>query len=132
MASFGFDFPHEFQEQLERVSNLDEIAPKMINEALPIYQNAIKGALSVHNRTGDLQKSVSVKKAKKAKTGGYIGNVNFKGYDSKGSPNNIKAAGLEYGNSHETAKPFLQQATNNCENEVINKMQEVFAREAGV
>lgn len=129
MAQFDFEFPSEFQKQLEKLSNIDEIAPKMINEALPSYQKAIKATLSVHNRTGDLQRSVSIRKAKKAKNGGYIGNVYFRGYDSKGSPNNVKAAGLEYGNSRETAKPFLQSATNSCENEVINTMQEIYTKE---
>ena len=131
MARFDFDFPKEFDEQIRKLSNIDEIAPKMINAALPIYQNAIKASLSIHNRTGSLQKSVSIKKAKKAKSGAYVGNVVFKGYDKKKTANTIKAAGLEYGNSHQTAKPFLQNAVNSCESKVIEKMQEVFKNEVG-
>ena len=131
MARFDFDFPKEFDEQIKKLSNIDEIAPKMINAALPIYQNAIKASLSVHNRTGSLQKSVSIKKAKKAKSGAYVGNVVFKGYDEKKTANTIKAAGLEYGNSHQAPKPFLQNAVNSCESKVIEKMQEVFKNEVG-
>ena len=60
-----------------------------------------------------------------------MGNVVFKGYDKKKTANTIKAAGLEYGNSHQTPKPFLQNAVNSCENKVIEKMQEVFKNEVG-
>ena len=138
MANFTFKMPKELAQQLERASNLEVIAPMMIDEAGPILVEAVKKRLAVHRRTGALEKSVRFKSAKKAKGGGYFGKAYFSGYDKasatkanpQGTANEIKAMGLEWGTSKQPASPFIDAAKADCENQVLGKMQEVFNREA--
>ena len=129
MGRFDFEFPKEFDAMLRRASNLDEIAPKMIDATLPIYRDSIKKHLTRSRQSGALIKSVSFKRAKEAKSGGWIGNITFNGKDNRGSPNIIKAAGLEYGSSKQNPTPFLAAARNDVNNKVVEVMQEVFERE---
>ena len=46
------------------------------------------------------------------------------------TPNATVAAVLEFGRSDRSARPFVRPAVAECENEVVEKMQEVFNREA--
>ena len=102
MANFDFDFPEDMLSGLDSI--LDDVAPKMIEEALPTYQKALEDSVrtvistaseDVKRQTGDLEKSLKILPPKRTKTGAYIGSVNFVGYDAKGSPNPVKALGLE-------------------------------------
>lgn len=147
MARLDIDFPDDFFQELDGM--FDEAAPKMIDKALPIYKDAMEDSLSksistapedVKRQTGDLIKSVITKEAERTKTDAYIGVVTFEGsskkttYKRRGKAepfrNFQKALGLEYGTSRgQTARPFLQRATNSCEKEVIDVMQEVFNKE---
>lgn len=136
MANFDFDFPEDMLSGLDSI--LDDVAPKMIEEALPTYQKALEDSVrtvistaseDVKRQTGDLEKSLKILPPKRTKTGAYIGSVNFVGYNAKGSPNPVKALGLEYGNNHQVARPFMQKAANSCRAEVTDKMQQVFNRE---
>lgn len=126
--------------ELERAGNLDEIAPKMLNAAAPYLVDTIKKALAAHRRTGSLINSVKAGKAKKMKNGGYRIATRFEGYDPesyktdsfpRGTPNAVKAMGLEYGSSNEPARPFLQRALNDAEDDVIEIMQITFNAEMG-
>ncbi len=123
MASFEFDIPDDF---LNELILTDEIAEEMINGALSIYQKAIQRSLSRHKRTGALIDSVKVKKAKKTRNGAHIGQVTFDGKDGKGVPNIVKAIAIQYGTSKQSATPFMESAQNDCEQEAIDKMQEIY------
>ena len=102
----------------------------LMTSADPQEVNAVlHDMLVVKRQTGDLEKSLKILPPKRTKTGAYIGSVNFVGYDAKGSPNPVKALGLEYGNNHQVARPFMQKAANSCRAEVTDKMQQVFNRE---
>lgn len=95
MGAFSFSIPNELQHKLSKIANVDEIAPKMIDEAAPIAVKAIQAETPV--KTGALKKSVRAKKAKKAKTGGYIGNITFDGYEVKKLKNGrtVKVANMQ-------------------------------------
>jgi HK97 gp10 family phage protein len=123
MARFDFEIPDDFLKGLQLT---DELANEMIDSALPIYQRAIQRRLIIHKRTGALINSVKVKKAKKARNGAYIGNVTFDGKDKNGTSNALKAGVLENGRSDMPAQPFMQAAQNDCKQEVLDKMQEVY------
>lgn len=138
MARMDIEFPDDVLEGLEGL--FDEAAPKMIDAALPVYKDAVENSLKksissapedVKRQTGGLAASLSGIKAEHTETDAYIGAVVFSGKDAKGSPNIVKAMGLEYGNTRQTARPFLQRATDSCGKEVIGIMQEIFNREAG-
>ena len=138
MASFNIDIPDNIFEGLGE--RFDEIAPKMINEALPIYKDAVVDAAkeSIHSdpehvrrQTGDMLRSATVTQAKKNKKEDWVGAVTFAGKDRSGYSNNFKAVELEAGNSKQQARPFLQRAKNKSQSDVVEKMQEVYNREMG-
>lgn len=137
MAVFDFDFPDNMFDDVLNI--FDETAPKMIDEALPIYESAVKSELQPHRDTGELISSIKCKKAKKTVNGAYIGYLTAEGASTKSTytrengkvepfRNYQKALALEYGNSHQPARPFMQSAVNNSEDKVLEKMQEVFNR----
>lgn len=138
---FETNFPKEFWDQFERLEKIDDVAPKMLESAAPIAVDAIKKRLRPHNQTYQLINSVKASKAKKAKTGGYVKKINFVGYDKhrdptpsqpRGVANAVKAAGIEYGNANEPARPFLQSAANDCAAEVAAAMQQKFEVEMAI
>lgn len=138
MAQFAFDIPDDLFSGLDGI--FDEVAPKMIDEAMPIFEEAVqksaKESISTlpedkARQTGEMLQSIKHFDARKTKTGAYISSITFNGTDEKGVRNMVKAAELEYGNSHQTAKPFLQRADNACRTEVLKKMKEVYDREVG-
>lgn len=122
MAKFDFDLGH-VQEMLEQLGDIDEVAPRMLKPAGEIAQDAIKRQLARHRRTSGLERSVKPGKPKKNKSGGWYLSVGFLGYDERGNPNAVKAAGLEYGNSHQQPEPFLDAAARDCEDTVVDRMQ---------
>lgn len=136
---FEVDMPKEFWQQFENLKNIDTVAPKMLQAAAPIAVDAIKKRLRRHQDTGQMIDSVKASKPKKAKrSGGYVQKINFVGYDKlrpateaypRGVPNAVKAAGIEYGNANEPARPFLQGAANDCQPEAAAAMQQTFETE---
>jgi HK97 gp10 family phage protein len=133
MAKFSFSMPEEFIEKIEKMSDIDKIAPKMIDEATPIVVESIRKNLASHKDTGDLDESVKAKKSKKMRNGGYYGRVSFEGYGSTDDhvPNMIKAIALEYGSTQQDAQPFMDKSVKDVEQEVYDKMQDVFDKEVG-
>ena len=137
MGSFSFEIPKALEEQLQKqLKDFDKIAPKMLEEATPIVEKKVKEKVPV--KTGQLKKSVKSNKPKKTKNGAWITEIAFKGKNKKTlkngeereTPNGTVAAVLEFGTSEERARPFVRPAVAECENEVVEKMQEVFNREA--
>lgn len=140
MAAFDFDFSNPFEKVTSE--QIDSMAEEIINEALPVVKENMKQTLSSHKDTGDLIDSVSIRKAKKSKGGGYSGSVYFKGYDRNGHPNNVKAAALQYGNrqgaKHSTnggkgqkASPFLEAVKVKSEREVQKIGETIVAKRMG-
>lgn len=134
MGSFEFNIPDEFQKQLSKLANVDEVAPKMLEAASPIYEKYIKQSIvqSIQHKeksTGDLVNSVKMSKVKKMRGGGVCVTAQFKGYDRRHNANAVKAAGLEFGNSHQEARPFVARANATSKQEVVDAMQEVFNKE---
>lgn len=142
MAKFDFEIPSEMFKQLFKLENIDEIAPKMINEAMPILENNFKSELSKHKRTGAMMDSVKRTKAKATKNGYYAivrpTGESTKYMDDKGVIRDRKKpvrnmeilAHNEYGTSKEPPIPILTKAIKDSESGVLDKMQEVFNREA--
>ena len=86
-----------------------------------------------------VRSKVSCSHTKKTVNGAYIGYLTAEGASTKSTytrengkvepfRNYQKALALEYGNSHQPARPFMQSAVNSSEDKVLEKMQEVFER----
>ena len=138
---FETNFSPEFWKQFEQLKNIDAVAPKMLQAAAPIAVSAIKKRLEKHRDTGQLIDSVKAGKTKNGKKGGYVLGINFVGYDKlrkptpsqpKGVSNAVKAAGIEYGNANEPARPFMAAAAKDCEKEAAETMQQVFDTEVAI
>lgn len=128
--------PQEMFRQLERMERLDELAPKMLEAGAAPVVESIRKRVDAHTRTGALANSVRPGRVVKSKrTGSFSLPVRFWGYDKsrkptpgypRGVPNAVKAAGLEYGNAHQAAEPFIQAAVNEAANTAATAMQGVF------
>jgi len=129
MGKFDFTVDPAFLRQLGKLADVDRIAPKMIDEAIPVLERNVKNEVAKHKVSGDMYVSIKASKAKRAKNGAYIANVYPKGVDSKGVRNMEKMAYLEYGTKKQSPKPVLTKALKDSESAVYAKMQEVFDRE---
>ncbi len=129
MASFNFEIPQELQKQIETLSDIDDIAPKMIDGAIPVLVKSFQK--NIPKDTGGLAKSVKAVKAKKVKNGAYVGNVVFRGKEKKenGKPYSVIAIFVNHGTSRTPARPFVTKSVNDAEKEVTEKMQEVYNEE---
>lgn len=106
-------------DELRFVEDLDELSKEICEKGAQSLASHTKSALSGHSRTGSLVRSIGTGKAKYiAKYGGYHASVTFRGKDSKGVRNGLKAAQLEYGNSRQPASPFVDRAMNSAEAEI--------------
>lgn len=151
MAGFDIEFPDDF---LSGVLETDpqELCSEMLSEAAPLYVDSMKRSLRGvvdHEVDSEMVDSVKATKPKKTKTDAYIVNVGPSGYsktkeyiqkDGTGKrttrkypvSNAVKAIWKEYGiPGKEPARPFLTKAKNDVENDVMNRMQEVYNRKVG-
>ncbi len=138
MALFNFTIPDSLLKMLsENLSKVDEIAPKMLEEAAPIVVDAMKRKAPVS--TGKMRDGIKAQKPTKTKSGAHVLPIVFTGSETRKTkdgkstkiPNAIKAAVTEYGKSNQEAQPFIRPAVAETEKEVVEKMQEVFNREVG-
>lgn len=143
MARLDFEIPPDFYEQLGKLSEIEEFAPKMLSEAAPILVKTMKSELSKHKRTAELVDAVKADKPKMSKKhGGHFITVYPRGYsreyiDSSGKlrkrntkvRNMEKLASIEYGNSDQPATPVMKKIISKCETAILEKMSEVYERE---
>ena len=136
MAKFDFYVDPEFLRKLGRMSDIDKIAPKMLEEAAPIlerhYRAELSAAMTGRYSKGEMLKSIKIRRPKQNDFGWFTA-VFPTGVDSKGVRNAFKAAVLEYGSSRQNQppRPWVTKAKKDAESEVYAKMQEVFEREVG-
>jgi len=129
MGKFDFEISPDFLKTLGKMADVDRIAPKMIDEAMPTLEKNLKSELSQHKRTSDMLDSVKNTKAGKTRNGGYYAVVRPTGKDRKGVRNMEKLAWLEYGSQKQSPTPILTKAIKDSQPTVESKMREVFERE---
>lgn len=131
MGKLSVDFDDDFMKKLSKLSDTDRYAPMMIDEALPILKNKLSAAYTAHKKSGDLSRSIRIRRAKAVKKGGYFGSAYPSGTDSNGVRNSEKAAYLEFGNKNgAVGMNIIAKTTLEAQSEVEKKMEEVFYREA--
>ena len=136
MGKFDFQVPDDFIKKLGKLSDVDRIAPKMIDAAIPILSDSIKRELAVHKETGSLVASVKKTRTRLSKGGYYLATVRPTGTDKKGVRNMEKLAILEYGVSNKDSggwkqapTPLLTKAVKDATPSILSKMKEVFEEE---
>lgn len=133
MANFRIDGLDEAIREMERLGRFSEIAPKAVDAAAPILEDAVKSAVSSvvsSKATGDLVGSIRKTKAKMNEWGAFTV-VKPNGKDRKGTNNADKLLRLEYGNSHQSAHPCLAKAVNSAESSCIKAAEETIYKEMG-
>lgn len=128
MAQFGVKGLDELVEAFERMGRIDEIAPKMLEEAVPILKEEVVRLAETHKVTGDMASSIKETKPRERR-GGHEIRVRPTGKDRNGIRNMEKAAWIEFGTKGRSGTPFITSAVLNAEADVKAKMQEVFNRE---
>ncbi len=139
MGKFDFYFDERLTRQLEKLANFDEeIAPRVLNESVPILESYVKKEAAKHKRTGILVNSIKKTKAIKNKYGWFVSvrptgmSKEVMGEDGVVRPrkepvrNMEVMAHLEYGTSEQEPIPILTKALKDAESEVAEKMQEIF------
>lgn len=128
MAKFDIYGIDDLMKDLSQI-DVDRIAPKMLEESVPILEKAVKAEAEKHKDTGAMEESIKATGADINAKGHYIC-VRPTGRDEKGVRNMEKMIYMEYGTSKQKETPVLSLAVRKAEGRVLEKMQEVFNREA--
>lgn len=130
--TLGFD---DLQKELNRIADIENIAPQMLQAAVPVLERNLKDEVqSSANKgyaTGDLHQSISANKPKENDRGHYI-SVTAKGADRKNTRNAEKLAYLEYGTSKQDATEPISKAVKKSEKKCHEIMQKKFEEVAGI
>lgn len=129
MGKFDFDIPDDFLRQLGRLENIQEVTLRMLDGAAPILVKRIKDACAGHVITGAMRDSIKQTKAQTSTKGRTYVMVRPTGRDKNGIRNMEKLAWAEFGSSRQPATPILTKAVADCQQEVLQKMQEIFEEE---
>ena len=127
MAKFDIYGIDEFMKEISQI-DIDRIAPKMLEESVPILEKSVRAESAKHRDTGAMEESINATGANINARGHYIC-VRPTGRDEKGVRNMEKMVYMEYGTSKQEATPVLSPAVRKAEDPVTEKMQEVFNRE---
>lgn len=128
MAQFEIEGIDDLLKDLSML-DVERLAPIMLEESVPILEEAVVKRASRHHDSGDMVESIKKSGAERNQIGYYIC-VRPTGRDKKGVRNMEKMAALEYGvDGKQGATPVLTPAVNAAEEKVLEKMQEVFDRE---
>lgn len=127
MAKFYIHGIDDFMKEISQI-DIDRIAPKMLEESVPILEKSVRAESAKHRDTGAMEESIKATGANINARGHYIC-VRPTGRDEKGVRNMEKMVYMEYGTSKQEATPVLSPAIRKAEDPVTEKMQEVFNRE---
>jgi len=128
MANFQFDFEEQFEKQIAKLDNFDEIAPRIINASIPVLKKNVITECQKHRDTGAMVNSIKETKSKKGKNG-WFAMVRPTGVDSKGVRNMEKLAHAEYGTSKQSPTPILSKAVSKSEKSIAEIMQNIYNEE---
>lgn len=146
MGSLDFDFPDDVCKLLEDIANDDGLVIECLESVRDITRDSVEKELHRFDATGEMANSVKCTPPTQNKDGngyhifarptGYsehtYNRTNKKGDETKYKVGNgLKAVWLQYGNSHQSPRPWLESAKANCEDETIDRMQEVINKRIG-
>ena len=105
MAKFDIYGIDDFMKEISQI-DLDRIAPKMLEESVPILEKSVREESAKHRDTGAMQESIQATGASVNARGHYIC-VRPTGRDEKGVRNMEKMVYMEYGTSKQGATPLF-------------------------
>ncbi len=126
MGRFDANLPDDFIRELEQLgSDVDRVAPLMLEAGAIPLRTAIKRRARPHTRTGELEGSPTIRKPQK-KDGIWSIRITFSNSKKHKGVNTKKALALEYGTRRQRAQPFLRPAVDDANEDVLKEMQDVF------
>ena len=128
MAQFHVKGVDALLKELNALGSMDLIAPKMLEEAVPILQNKVVEKANEHRDTGAMVASIKPTKPTRGKSG-YEVIVRPTGKDKKGVRNMEKMMYLEYGVKGRAAIPMITAAVIEAEPAVLASMRATFEKE---
>ena len=135
MANFRMDGIDGIIKELEQAGRFGEIAPKAVDAAAPVLENAVKSAVAeAANKgyaSGDLERSIRKTKAKLNEWGAFAV-IKPNGKDGKGVSNAKKLLSLEFGNSRQRPHPCLAAAVSSVRERCMEIMEETVRKELGI
>ncbi len=148
MASLEIDFGEDFLSDLLD-ADTNRLCEEMLTESAAILETTLKQETNravKHPGESELAESVKAGKAKRAKNGAYIVNVNFKGNSAVKKytavsgkrrkypvSNALKAIWKEYGiPGRQAPHPFINMSVRKAEPQISAKMQEIYNRRTGI
>lgn len=128
MANFVFDGIDHYIESLEKIGGKGAtgVIKYAVYPGAGIFADAVKAEiLAHHSDSGDMAESMGLSTMRNEN--GFINTrLNFAGYDSKGTPNALKAAVLESGTSKKKGTHFLSKTVKRVQASVEKAMEAAF------
>lgn len=112
MAKMRFDGLDEYIRVLNRLANparAEGAIKAAIYPGAGIVADEIRKGAEAHDRTGDMSSSMTIH-AMRNEDGYIYAQIGFVGYDRYGTPNALKAYGIESGSSTSDKRPFIRPA----------------------
>lgn len=141
--SLMFEFPDDLMLALQKLED-EELEIECLEAVQDVIVDSVQKELSKHDQTGELSNSIKSNGVKKSKKGdnyyvfisptGYSKNFYYGGKNHNRKyrvSNGAKAVWLQYGTSKESPKPWLESAKKNCEQQVIDIIQEKINEKIG-
>lgn len=108
-----------------------EIIEKALYEGAGIITDKVRAnleqTLGIYS-TGELAESLGVAPMRRGKGTANV-SIGFDGYDSKGTPNALKARAMESGTSKQPKRPFMRPALNATKGLAQSKMLQILKEE---
>lgn len=133
MAKFKFEGIEEYTASLEKIGgkNAERVLKYAVYPGAGVVADAVRKAAEQYKDTGDLLESLTLSKMRN--DSGYINTLlMFSGYDSKGTPNPLKANALESGTSRgQKATHFISNAVKSVKERAISEMSKALDEKIG-
>lgn len=130
--TLGFE---DLEKELEKIADIDRLAPQMLEAAVPVLEANLKEEVQTNANkgfsTGSLHRSISSNKPKENVFGHYV-SVTAKGIDEKGTRNAEKLAYMEYGTSKQESTRVVTKAVKKSGKDCLEIMQKKFEEVTGI
>lgn len=123
----------EYAVRISKLANSEEVTKKAIYAGAKIVADEAKSNLKKvlsGDSSGDLLDSFGISPISRDKNGDFNAKIGFDGYDSHGTPNQLKARALESGTSTQKKRPFMRPAINKTKKAAVQAMSDVIDEEA--
>lgn len=133
MAKFKFEGIEDYTASLEKIGgkNTEKVLKYAVYPGAAVIADEVRKSAEQYKDTGDLLASLTLTPMRN--DDGYVNTLlMFPGYDSKGTPNPLKANALESGTSRgQKATHFISNSVKRAKERAINEMSKALDEKIG-